>query len=218
MKHSSKINAGRLLAVTLLMTIAMAASGQGINWRLFGNNNASLNSFLGTTNAQPLVIKTNSSERIRITPDGKILIRNYVYVADSMRVVGPFMIGNRSMTLLDDVPDGFLNLSDHFRSDQGCFSFFRGDATAYNSNVRVGIGIHNPLQKLHLHDATAANVAMLFTNAAAVNGLAIGIRDNGNGEIRMQDYFPLLFFTNNQQRMVITKDEGYVGMKDEGIV
>ncbi|MBU0486545.1 MAG: tail fiber domain-containing protein, partial [Bacteroidetes bacterium] len=77
---------------------------------------------------------------------------------------------------------------------------------------KVGIGTTSPLQKLHLHDDGAVTTALLVTNQNAVNGLAIGIRDNGNGEIRMQDYFPLLFFTNNQQRMVITKDEGFVGI------
>src|SRR5215204_2434925 len=45
-------------------------------WNLTGNSDATTSSFLGTTNVQPLVIKTNGAEALRIGPDGKVSIGN----------------------------------------------------------------------------------------------------------------------------------------------
>jgi hypothetical protein len=42
-------------------------------WDIVGNPNTNPNSdFLGTTDAQPLVVKTNGAERMRIIPDGRV--------------------------------------------------------------------------------------------------------------------------------------------------
>jgi Chaperone of endosialidase len=45
-------------------------------WNLTGNSDATTSSFLGTTNVQPLVIKTNGAEALRIGTDGKVSIGN----------------------------------------------------------------------------------------------------------------------------------------------
>ncbi len=49
------------------------ATGSGSFWSLQGNSGTdpSLN-FLGTTDSQPLILKTNGQERIRITPSGNV--------------------------------------------------------------------------------------------------------------------------------------------------
>lgn len=43
-------------------------------WNLTGNSDVTTSSFLGTTNVQPLVIKTNEAEALRVGPDGKVSI------------------------------------------------------------------------------------------------------------------------------------------------
>ncbi|MCS6789862.1 MAG: hypothetical protein NZ580_02615 [Bacteroidia bacterium] len=46
------------------------------DWRLLGNTGTNPAShFLGTTDAQPLILKTNNTERMRILSDGRVLIR-----------------------------------------------------------------------------------------------------------------------------------------------
>jgi len=45
-------------------------------WNLTGNSDATTSSFLGTTNVQPLIIKTNDAEALRIGTDGKVNIGN----------------------------------------------------------------------------------------------------------------------------------------------
>ncbi|HWI93251.1 MAG TPA: Ig-like domain-containing protein [Flavisolibacter sp.] len=45
------------------------------NWSLSGNSDTTSGKFLGTTNAQPLIIKTNGVERLRVNADGTIGIK-----------------------------------------------------------------------------------------------------------------------------------------------
>ncbi len=61
---------------SLVYTVTVTAASTG--WGMLGNavtttNNIS-DGFLGTTNAQPLIVKTNNLERYRLTSDGKLLI------------------------------------------------------------------------------------------------------------------------------------------------
>ena len=43
-----------------------------MTWYITGNSNIDPTKFLGTTNEQPLVIKTFNSEKMRINPDGNV--------------------------------------------------------------------------------------------------------------------------------------------------
>lgn len=49
----------------------------------FAGNSISTSNFLGTTNSQPLIFKTNSIERFRITPDGKMGIKTSTIPTDA---------------------------------------------------------------------------------------------------------------------------------------
>ena len=52
-------------------TINYTPAASTDDWKLAGNSIAAT-SFLGTTNNQPLVLKSNNSERVRITPTGRV--------------------------------------------------------------------------------------------------------------------------------------------------
>ncbi len=41
-------------------------------WDINGNSNTTATNFLGTTEGQPLIIKTHDKEAMRIDPDGKV--------------------------------------------------------------------------------------------------------------------------------------------------
>jgi hypothetical protein len=50
-------------------------------WDLTGNNGTNpANNFLGTTDQQPLVIRTNNTERVRLTPDGDLMASRNVTI------------------------------------------------------------------------------------------------------------------------------------------
>ncbi|WP_051884557.1 hypothetical protein [Chryseobacterium luteum] len=60
-----------------LLSLALLASSFTFaqSWNLTGNSGINpSNNFLGTTDSQPLVLKTNSTEVMRILPDGKIKV------------------------------------------------------------------------------------------------------------------------------------------------
>lgn len=123
MKHKNLSFIGKSLLLTVLATITINVSNlfsqanQGINvnngnqpfWKLGGNNNTDENSFIGTTNEQDFVFKTNNEERFRVTTD------NYTIFNDSVRIKGPLYIGDSSMVFEDNV--GWFPFTDRISSN-----------------------------------------------------------------------------------------------------
>jgi hypothetical protein len=56
---------------TAWIPLLSSSSGSGLFWSLTGNSITGTE-FLGTTNAQPLVIRTNNTERVRVTATGNV--------------------------------------------------------------------------------------------------------------------------------------------------
>jgi|GEM_PF-1860111 len=50
------------------------AGSSSDNWKMEGNGNVDSNDFLGTTNAQPLVLKTNGQQRMTVHPNGDVSV------------------------------------------------------------------------------------------------------------------------------------------------
>jgi len=80
------------------------------SWKLGGNNISSAN-YIGTNNAQPFVIKTNGSEKARITTTGKVGINtnaptSTLDVAGDMRIRGLVASTTDSVIGIDD--SGYL--------------------------------------------------------------------------------------------------------------
>ncbi len=71
-------------------------------WALSGNSDIDPgDNFLGTTDAQPLIIRTNNNEVIRITPDGRVGIGTDDPAA-TLHVVGTLAVGEGTVTVSDD--------------------------------------------------------------------------------------------------------------------
>ena len=128
---------------------------------------------MGSKDFNDLVIKSNSQERMRFTADGTIITNEYLLVNDSMRVKGPLFVGDSSIALYDNVPWNGV-ISSHIVTEKPrlCFGYNANFAPqTFFSQISVGIGTHNPLYKLHLHDYMAIanhqprSVLLSFTNS-----------------------------------------------------
>lgn len=75
------------------------------SWNVTGNSNTTASNFLGTTDNAPLVIKTNNTERMRITADGWIGIGTITPTA-ALQVKGQLVID--SITAGNTFTDSFL--------------------------------------------------------------------------------------------------------------
>lgn len=101
------------------------------NWRLVGNSLANTTAFLGTTNAQPLIMKTNGSERLRIAPTGAVGVGTAdphasLDIAGTLRFQGypkaslpsPGVIG-RLARVVDDTHGIWMDMGDQWFSVNG---------------------------------------------------------------------------------------------------
>jgi|GEM_PF-2544501 len=83
------------------------------------------------------------------------------------------------------------------------------------ANGNVGIGTNNPQNLLHLNSVNADPVHQQFTNSVTDDdnddGFITGIDATGNAILYQQENLPMLFRTNNAERMRITED-GCVGI------
>ncbi|MFN4234587.1 MAG: hypothetical protein ACK4IK_07255 [Bacteroidia bacterium] len=68
-----KLKSSKITIWLLMMSIIYGSNdvyGQGINWKLNGNNNVNNNTFLGSTNNAPLLFRTNNQNRLSISGNG----------------------------------------------------------------------------------------------------------------------------------------------------
>ena len=88
-----------------------------------------------------------------------------------------------------------------------------------NTAGQLGIGTNAPLEELHIHKSTAIDARVRFTNAntlttgapTATDGSVIGIDATANLEIRNYENLPIIFYTNNTEKVRIQAD-GNVGI------
>jgi hypothetical protein len=144
-------------------------------WNLAGNAGTSLfTNFLGTTDAQPLVLRTNSAEHMRITSAGNIGINNGApttrlsFAAVDEPKISLYDNGDTANIYGFGVTGGFLNY--HVKSG-GRHVFFAGgkngngtELMRIQSNGNVGIGTATPNQKLHVSGNSQVNMTVENTS------------------------------------------------------
>jgi hypothetical protein len=141
-------------------------TGINRNWELTGNTatNPTIN-FLGTTDAQPLIFRTNNLERARILSDGRVSFNNASPLATDR-----FSVYNTSNT--DYVINGYSS-----NAGVGVFGLNNGGGAGlygFNSGTGAGVlGINNSTTGTSgagvYGDSANINSASIFGNAA-VNG------------------------------------------------
>jgi len=176
-----------------------------MDWNLAGNANTNPNTdFLGTTDTQPVVVKTNGAERMRIIPDGKVGIGTNapdkrLSVQEATASLRFSHEGGPAVLRVENSGAGSLaalNLGNNARNwqlrvegtDGNKFKVF--DATAIADRLaidtagNVGIGTPNPQRMLDI--------------AAAHGSTELVIRDNSQPPDQR-----VWRFMNNTQRFAI---------------
>jgi hypothetical protein len=107
-------------------------------WELTGNSNTNpATNFLGTADNQPLTIKTNGQERIRVTSQGTLQVHpvNDTTEGGEIALLGA---GTNAPVVIDNVVSDFRVLTDG------------NERLRVGSNGNVGIGTEGPLSKLSI--------------------------------------------------------------------
>ena len=200
--NSVQVNIGTSL---LPFWVTASATATATAWNITGNTNINpATNFLGTTDNQPLSIRTNNAEAIRVTADGKVGIgiaapAVKLHILDTgavaLRVVSAtndntrITFGNhlhgimRNLThsggINNDVAlftgSGGVGASIYLSANPTAADNVLLDQFALKSTGNVGIGIKDPTSKLHVNGG-----GLTITNNGAIPSSAINIlSDNG---------------------------------------
>ena len=115
-------------------------------------------------------------------------------------------------------PVGNDNLGNHTATQNinlGTTNWLSGDGDnegiSIGSSGRVGMGVTNAFEELHIHRATATPIFTLFTNGTTggvgfSDGFLVGINSNGSVALLNRENTNMMFSTNNVGRMIIDAD------------
>ena len=210
---------------------------QGADWSILGNTgiDASTN-FLGTTDANDLVFKTDGTERMRITADGKIGIRTsspdvplHIYNDGTVSSDDATYDNGTGLLVLGDVNGHNLVLDNNevlarnngssanlylqniggallIHYDRPVTTHDDGTQFIFTDDGKLGVGFLSPQDRIHIY---APLPYIRFTDSDGGHSWNVGVYGN-TGYQRFQ-ITEFLSSSSYRQRLVI-KEGGYVGI------
>lgn len=154
-------------------------SGQNTNlWNVNGNSTSNGN-FLGTTNNEPLIFKTNSLEALRIKPNGDIKV-----AAFENQGKGVVTVNNNGVLNMKAYPNDTNQVfagSGTFKSIAALSGWTRTGNVLYNApGVHVGIGTSAPQYLLHVNGDAFFNGYVYATGVVLVNKMLVDTLQAGD--------------------------------------
>jgi hypothetical protein len=182
---------------------ATSNSANGLFWGLGGNSGtAPATNFIGTTDTQPLVVKTNNIEAMRVLSNGNIGIGT---TNPGAPLAFANTTGNKVLlfNLASNDSYGFgiaankLQIFSSNASSATTMGFGFGDSGSFNEKMtilnggNVGIGAIAPGNKLEITHGTAGNSGLRFTNltSASTSGVSSGkvLSVDSNGDVVLEN-------------------------------
>lgn len=197
-----------LFSIVLLST-NIVFSQAGTKWSV-GGNTLNTGDWLGSTNFEPIIFKTDNQERFRIDANGRIVFSNLTATGNGLLILSGTGIadrlnftGNNSDVLLGTGSFGPLN------SAAG-WNYFGGNTI---TNNKVGIGVSVPVQALEV------NGNSIFNGTVAAQEFVVGdVTSNGknlriNTNICLDGYDPSTGMRNEicvfTQPLFLNSKHGY---------
>lgn len=185
MKHNSIYLLKTISIFAVLCAIQLPAQ---VSWGVNGNATSNGN-FLGTTNSEPLIFKTNSLEALRIKPNGEIKIASFENIGKGV------VTFNNNGTLTNRVFPNDTNQvfcgSGNFKSVSALSGWTRTGNVLYNSTgVNVGIGTNNPQYALDVvgsafFTGTVSAQGVILTNKLLADTMKAGQMFSLNNNMHM---------------------------------
>ncbi|MFI5203940.1 MAG: hypothetical protein ACHQF2_05535 [Flavobacteriales bacterium] len=167
----------RLLTfISSFLFATFSFSQGGAKWSVNGNNTSN-GDFIGTTNNEPLVIKTNNVTRIRIHANGNIIFKEF----DGLGFTGLFTFDANGK--LVGVPfsgsptDVYLGTG-VFGNINALTGWFTTPGITYTNN-NVGIGLTSPVEKLEV------NGNAIFNGSVAASQFLVGDVSSSGKNLRI---------------------------------
>lgn len=163
----------KLLSMAFMLSGTTLCFTQGNNWKLDGNNNVDQNSFIGSMNNEPFILKANGNEGLRIKPNGDLRIKNF----DDNTYTGLTFINSNGVLSKLNFTGNYLDVL----SGNGTFISLSNFATGWSlsNNItfttnNVGIGTNIAPEKLTVNGNILANGSISGTSINVVDIVGAG--------------------------------------------
>lgn len=140
----------------------------GESWQITGNNNTNATNFLGTTNAQPLIFRTDNAERMRIQANGRVGIGTN-NPATHFEFNKPVTVTNFHMMFDNTLAGDAIARFQHTNANNGNRVLF--GVSNYNGNLNASPGVIG----IHLNTVGNGGIGVEgFSNSTAATGIQAG--------------------------------------------
>jgi hypothetical protein len=201
--------------VTIIPTGITPAPAPSGGWSLAGNGVTNpATDFVGTTDIQPLVVKTNNIERLRVTDAGRVGIglstpRTRLHVSSSFNP-GTYLITGGTVAAFEGSKDAHISLMAN-SSYSGAVNF-----ASDLSPIQGFINYDNPKNEMNFGTNSASKMTITSTGNVGIGQTVPLAKLDVNGEIRLEEKTYLLPLVAGTYDPLLRNEKSYVSFNHLG--